>query len=163
MAILGLGRGGGVNCSCLPCLLFDRHSLLGYQVLHIYVSHGIWIDFYFVPLDSRIHVTSYTIFRKRRLRPRRVRDDPHHMPPLTILKIRHSAVGDTSLVPNYYGPLLPAYAAAEVEAPDMPVQELEQSVRLLWQEALDAARDRRVHKEAGLTSHGVPDDQRVRS
>lgn len=144
--------------------LFSGRPTLTTRISKFYIvrlAWGIWIGFYSAPVDPHIHATLCTISRKRRFRPRSVGNDPHHVPLLSTPKVRNGAVGDAPLVPNYYSPLLPPHAATEVETLNVSVQELEQSIRLLVQEALDAARDRRIHKKAGLAGHCVLDDERV--
>lgn len=83
------------------------------------------------------------------------------MAPLAVAEVRDGAVGDAPLVPHHDRALLPPDAAAEVEAPDVLVEERQQGARLLGEQALDPARDGRVHEQRGLAGDRVADDQRV--
>lgn len=80
------------------------------------------------------------------------------MPPLPISKTKYSVMGKAPLIPNHHRPFIPADATAKVEAPDVAVQELQQGIRVLGQEARDTTRDGTIYEEAGLAGHGLPCD-----
>lgn len=59
---------------------------------------------------------------------------------------------------NHHRPVIPADATAEVEVPDVAMQELEHGIRVLRQEARDTTRDGGIYEEAGLAGHELPYD-----
>lgn len=139
------------------------HSSLGYQQIPDKHRLGQPYSSPFSPFLLLLRPpTPRILLRKRRLRPRPIRNHPHHMPPLPVLEVRHSTMRRAPLIPHDDRPGLPPHTTAEVHAPDVPVQEIEHGVRLLGQETLDPPRDGRVHEECGLPRDGVPDDERVR-
>lgn len=80
--------------------LVDRHFLRNVEPFYPFYLHG--------HLDRHLHITSCALFRKCRLWLRPVWDYSHHMPPLPIPKIRHTAPGYAPLIPNHHKkPFLP--------------------------------------------------------